>query len=544
MPQRSLVLLAGAALLLSASSARAQCGGICLYEIGTPDSARSAAGAGARAEDAATTYWNPAGMTRLEGTHVHLGTVMGIIDTRFDDDGSFFTPPTTSGNDGGDLNDFVPLAGSYVVANPWDELRVGFGFSALYGGDVDYDNNWVGRSFVTEASLSVLNLGLNFAYPVTDWLSVGGGINFTYALFDLDARASNAAGAPTLEISRADDWSPAGTVGLLFTPREGTRFGLFYRTETSFDLEGDLDIPVGFTLDFQSEMNLPQGVNLSVFHRLGETVDLFGDVGWSDWSQFSYQPIDVGPATIPVDRDWRDTWRIAAGARLFPAETIALSTGISYDSSPVRDSKRLPDIPVGHQVRFSLGGSARVAENITIGLGYSLLYSPGLEADDVELPGGAATLNGDWDPTLSHFVSLDFSFHFGGPNPLFGPPRVAKKSGRQVLAAAAPAAPARALPVAAALPPPTSPVAAALPAPAPPVAATTPEVDLCSTARGDLRVLHSERAYVEEQRARGAGTVEPSRLVAGMLGGSGGPDGYAARLDAAIADIEATCRSS
>ena len=60
MPQRSLVLLAGAALLLSASSARAQCGGICLYEIGTPDSARSAAGAGARAEDAATTSWNPA----------------------------------------------------------------------------------------------------------------------------------------------------------------------------------------------------------------------------------------------------------------------------------------------------------------------------------------------------------------------------------------------------------------------------------------------------------------------------------------------------
>ena len=106
-----------------------------------------------------------------------------------------------------------------MVTNPWDELRVGFGFSALYGGDVDYDNNWVGRSFVTEASLSALNLGLNFAYPLTDWLSVGGGFNFTYALFDLELRSSNEVGAPTVEISRADDWSPAGTVGILFTPR-------------------------------------------------------------------------------------------------------------------------------------------------------------------------------------------------------------------------------------------------------------------------------------------------------------------------------------
>ena len=35
-----------------------------------------------------------------------------------------------------------------------------------------------------------------------------------------------------------------------------------------------------------------------------------------------------------------------------------------------------------------------------------------------------------------------------------------------------------------------------------------------------------------------------SRLVVEMVGGGGRPEGYAARLDAAISDIEATCRSS
>ena len=532
MSRRSLALLGGIALLLWGSTARAQCGALCLYEIGTPDSARSAAGAGARAEDAATTYWNPAGMTRLEGTHIHIGSVMGIIDSKFSDEGSLLTPPTATGNDGGDLNTFIPLAGSYLVLNPWGELRVGFGFSALYGGDVDYDNNWVGRSFVTEASLASLNLGLNFAHPVTDWLSVGGGFNFTYALFDLELRSSNDPGAPTVEISRADDWSPAGTVGLLFTPREDTRIGVFYRTETSFDLDGDLDVPAGFELDFQSEMNFAQGVNVSIFHRLNDRLDLFADGGWSDWSQFSYQPISLGPVTIPVDRGWRDTWRIAGGLRFRASETIALSTGASYDSSPVKGKRRLPDIPIGDQVRYSLGGRVRVAENIRLGLDYTLSYQPGLEADDVELPGGLATLRGDWDPTFAHFVSLNISLDFGGPNPLFGPPREAKRSKPEVLAVAAvpPATPA----------PPTStpPVAAALP-----VAATAPlpPPDECHEAWGDLRVLRGERSYVAEQQARGVPEVEPSRLVAAAIGGSSSGGGYLGRLDAAIDQIEQTC---
>ena len=82
----TLVRLATAAVFLTCfhvllpATAGAQCGGLCLYEVGTPDSGRSAAGAGARAQDASTAYWNPAGMTELEGTHVQVGSVFGFVD--------------------------------------------------------------------------------------------------------------------------------------------------------------------------------------------------------------------------------------------------------------------------------------------------------------------------------------------------------------------------------------------------------------------------------------------------------------------------------
>ncbi len=51
---------------LAPTAADAQCGGFCLYEVATPQQGVSYAGAGAVAEDAATVWLNPAGMTRIE----------------------------------------------------------------------------------------------------------------------------------------------------------------------------------------------------------------------------------------------------------------------------------------------------------------------------------------------------------------------------------------------------------------------------------------------------------------------------------------------
>ena len=53
-------------LLASLIAPSTQAGGLYLYELGTPDVGTAAAGWSARAQDAATVFTNPAGMTRLE----------------------------------------------------------------------------------------------------------------------------------------------------------------------------------------------------------------------------------------------------------------------------------------------------------------------------------------------------------------------------------------------------------------------------------------------------------------------------------------------
>lgn len=413
---------------LAAERASAQCGGLCLYEVGTYDMATSAAGAGARAQSPGTALFNPAGMTRLDDTHVHIGmaNAIGSLEFKVSDRTEPNPPPPPvlgpfAGFNGGDnIGTYLPLAGTFATHEVTDRLRVGFAFAGMWGGAADYDNDWAGRTFVTDSNLTAFALQPAVAFRVTDWLSVGGAVGATYATFDLEFRTSLDANAPTAQINDADDWGVFGSLGLLFEPSESTRIGVYWRSETALTLEGRVDLPTTLPvgdIDFEGEMNFPQGVNVSVYHDINDQWAILGDAGWTDWSQFGYMPATLNSqVTIPIDRNWQDTWRVAAGVHYRPREWVRVGAGFSYDSSPVKASRRLPDIPVGEGYRFSTGLGFRVASNIHLGLTYTFLWFGGMEIDQLALPPiETVILDGKYDPGHMHFVGIHvtFSFHVG-----------------------------------------------------------------------------------------------------------------------------------
>jgi len=70
-----------AAILMAATTgAFGQGGGALIYENGAPDMGLSYAGHSARADDAATAFTNPAGMTRIQENQLILGGFGGITD--------------------------------------------------------------------------------------------------------------------------------------------------------------------------------------------------------------------------------------------------------------------------------------------------------------------------------------------------------------------------------------------------------------------------------------------------------------------------------
>ena len=94
--------------LLVASSAHS--GGLYLYELGNPEVGLASAGWSARAQDAATVFTNPAGMTRLDKSELLVGVQPLYLHAKFSPDEN----TTTSGSDG-DASTWLPAGGIYYV---------------------------------------------------------------------------------------------------------------------------------------------------------------------------------------------------------------------------------------------------------------------------------------------------------------------------------------------------------------------------------------------------------------------------------------------
>jgi long-chain fatty acid transport protein len=227
--------------------------------------------------------------------------------------------------------------------------------NGLYGGSAEYDDEWLGRQLVTEATLTAFNLEPAVAWKLTDRLSVGLGLNAVYGLLEVEFKAVPAPGSPDIKIEDADDWDFGFTVSSLYEFDERTRLGLRFRSDVSLDLSGDVKTPPGQVVNLDAEIEFPNSISAGLFHQVDDRLALLTDVSWTDWSDFGYIPTTLADASFDQDRNWSDTWRIGVGAQYALSEDVTLLTGFSYDSDPVDDEDRLPDIPASEMWRASVG---------------------------------------------------------------------------------------------------------------------------------------------------------------------------------------------
>ena len=209
-------------------------GGVWLYEGGTPDLGTAGAGRAALAVDAATAGTNPAGMTRLDRSQM-LSAVQGLyVNSKFDTQSS-----GVGGGDGGNAGGFVPSGGLHYVHRVSNDFRLGISAGSYFGLGVDYGDDWAGRYYTTKAEMLTFGLNPGAGYRVNNWLSVGAGFSVLYATLDQRAAVNNQVTDPGFADGElkldSDDVGYGFNLGLMLTPRDGTRFGLTYRSEV--DLE-------------------------------------------------------------------------------------------------------------------------------------------------------------------------------------------------------------------------------------------------------------------------------------------------------------------
>jgi len=381
-------------------------------------------------DDASTVYFNPAGMSRLHGSHLSGG--LQIVDLNTDFKGSAEYANTGTGLDGApisgkkkknlDTTEAVPSG--YISHQYSDKVWFGLGVNAPFGLKTEYDDKWVGRYNADKSELLTININPSMAFKFNDNVSIGFGVSAMYA----DGELTNAVDGGLLTATpgandgkvklTADDWGYGFNAGLLLEPTQNTRIGLHYRSEIDLKLEGNakvsgLDAPIDSgngKQDAKLDLTLPDSVSLSGNYSLNSRWAFMADVTWTNWSDIDTLDIKLqdGSRSVAV-WDYDDSWRYAIGTEFTPSKTWTFRTGVALDETPVpKDSLRSPRVPDNDRTWLTLGMTYRHSPNLTFDVGYAHIF-----VDDPKLKGvsdnhnptagqttGVHELSGEYDASV------------------------------------------------------------------------------------------------------------------------------------------------
>ena len=425
---RALVWSVLAISLISAPPAGA--GGLLLYEVGTDDVGLASAGYGARAQDASTILTNPAGMTRLDGKQVLLGTQILYQDASFSPGNG--TSPGLGTGDGGNAIGFFPGASAFYTQQLSSDVTVGMALAGNFGLAEEYDDDWVGRYYVRESTLLGISLLPSIAYKVNDKFSVGASLNAMYGMFEDKVAVNNITGADGALKLDDNEWGWGVNLAMLYEFTPDTRIGLTYTSEVDLDFKANAEFSglspgIQALLDARGLLNapidvgvtVPQTLMLSGFHQLDEQWALLGSVGWQDWSTFGQVDIGVdssNPISLTTDLPFQDTWHAAIGAQYQVNEPWRLNFGIAYDSDFQKGSFVSPVLPAGSVLRLGIGARQQVNESFhwgpSIEYGWTGDLDVNIESAAPVAIGGRGDVVGTYKDSYGLFVAANFGWDF------------------------------------------------------------------------------------------------------------------------------------
>jgi long-chain fatty acid transport protein len=264
---------------------------------------------------------------------------------------------------------------------------LGLGVSAPFGLVTDYQEDWFGRYDSTKSELTTIDVAPTLAVRVTEWLSIGAGLDAQYADATLENAVPNptAPGGPSPATdarfqAQGDDWSVGFNVGLLVRPTPRTRIGLQYRSGIEHKLEGDatlsglappLDVQNG-SVGASAKVDLPSMASIGVAHDITPDLTLLGHIAWYGWDSFDEIRLrfDDGRADVVEPQNYRDTWAIGLGAEYRLTDAWTLRGGVSYDQTPTRNGFRNTRVPDGDRYWIAIGASYELSDRIGLDLAY------------------------------------------------------------------------------------------------------------------------------------------------------------------------------
>jgi long-chain fatty acid transport protein len=315
----------------------------------------------ATADNPSAIYYNPAGISQLDGTQARAGLYVISADTSF------------SGPSGKAETDSTPQAVPqfYATTKLTDlPLTFGLGIYAPYGLSLDWGSHNPFRTAAEKGSLLYASVNPVVAWQVLPSLSVAIGPTLNYSQAKLQQGLSVV--NPTDQFKfRGDGFDAGFNAGILWQPHPQWSFGVNYRSPTTINYSGHSDTAptqpfppyYGYTHTHAS-VEFPQYVVGGVSFRPTTNWNFEVDLDWTEWASINkivfkgtpYHAFNADPTFV---LNYTSSLMYEFGVTRQLGSGYFLNLGIFYseNSSPSRNFNPivpdanliLPGIGIGHR---------------------------------------------------------------------------------------------------------------------------------------------------------------------------------------------------
>lgn len=424
--RRSLVV-AGAALALSAASAHAQ--GSAVQTHSSCATSMGAAGVARPCEDGSAILFNPAGIANQPST-------IGLGWTGIHTGGSFTYDVTGEKIERDASTASVPFG--YASFRLGQRFAAGIGAFNPYGLTSEWpvcdvetprcdDVNFEGRYVSYHTQLKNIYIQPTVAFQAAPWLSLGAGLDVVMASLDINQRADLASlTVPGQAFTFGNLGVPSGTdfadvklsgdgTGITFnlgaTARVNDRvsLGVRYMHSAEIDYDGDADftpVATGLTLPAGNPLNGPAGAPvdaliasqfvsgalvdgaisttltlpaqlvLGIAFRPLDRLTLLADYQWTTWEDFDQATIGFDNAASPdqvLILDYQNSNTFRFGGEFGATDALALRAGFIFNTAAEKAASVSPLLPEAERNYYSAGIGYRLPMGLGVDLGYQFI---------------------------------------------------------------------------------------------------------------------------------------------------------------------------
>jgi long-chain fatty acid transport protein len=378
----------------------------------------------ATADNPSAIYYNPAGITQLEGNEIRGGLYGIYLD-------SSFSPPRTASNHGhtyDNKDDCAAVPQLFYTYTPENlPLSFGLGGYAPFGGKSSWPQDTGFRSVALDGSLTYVTINPVMAVKLPLNLSIGGGVMVNYADMKLEQGLLKFQ-LPSTNFFRftGNGWSVGYNLGVLWQPYKIVSIGATFRSSAAVTLNGQTKFERQPNIaeshrNAQADFEFPVTVVFGLSCRPTPKWNIEFDADYTGWSSFGSNTIHQASPPPPLSPDvslklyWQPSWMYEFGVTRYFDNGWHASAGFVYNENSVPNAYYTP-LAADMDRYFLSAGTGYKGKHFNFDIAYQVGYGPthtvtGSKPSSIPAVTTGQSADGKYN-FISHAVSVSVGWRF------------------------------------------------------------------------------------------------------------------------------------